>query len=118
MLHLAHRLASCSTATMNPMNRTPAMNRTPHSATDARSRRRPLTSYRPERRTLRSRLALPLAVLAVPVGTALGGAVLSIGPPQVSPTAGQMVRIGCAEDPTAADGGGLALRPDCPAGLP
>ncbi|WP_300014154.1 hypothetical protein [Pseudonocardia sp.] len=83
------------------------MNRTPQTATDARSRR-PATSYRPERRTLRSRLALPLAVLAVPVGTALGGVLLSVGPPQAPTTADQVVRIGRASDPVVADDGGLA----------
>lgn len=59
---------------------------------------RPTTSYLPVRRTLRSRLALPLAVLAVPVATALGGALLAAGPPAVTPLSDQTVQLGCAGD--------------------
>ncbi|MBW0119549.1 hypothetical protein [Pseudonocardia abyssalis] len=60
--------------------------------------REPSSLLRPARRTLWSRLAVPLAVLAVPVGTALGGALLTTAPPPVVPLTDQTVRLGCADD--------------------
>lgn len=51
---------------------------------------------RPLRPTLRSRLALLLAVLVVPAGTALGGTLLTDGPPTVPTLSDQTVRLGCA----------------------
>ncbi|MBW0089869.1 hypothetical protein I4I73_32185 [Pseudonocardia sp. KRD-184] len=58
--------------------------------------REPSSLLRPARRTLWSRLAVPLAVLAVPVGTALGGALLTVGEPVVTPLTDHTVQIGCS----------------------
>lgn len=58
----------------------------------------PACPPRPVRPTLRSRLALLLAVLAVPVGTALGGMLLTGGTPAASPLYDRPVQLGCATD--------------------
>jgi hypothetical protein len=94
------------------------MNRITHHATDTGSRRRPEV-HRPAQRSLRSRLALPLAVLAVPVGTALGGALLAAGPPPAAPTTDPVIRIGCATGPSAGDTDDRTVLPaGCPGGRP
>jgi hypothetical protein len=94
------------------------MNRITHHATDAGSRRR-AEVRRPAQRSLRSRLALPLAVLAVPVGTALGGALLAAGTPSASPATDPVIRIGCATDPTVGHTDGRTVLPaSCPVGRP
>lgn len=60
------------------------------------NRYRPACPPRPVRPTSRSRLALLLAVLAVPVGTALGGALLTGGAPATSAPTDHTVQLGCA----------------------